>query len=93
MSRLKNNKKPLHKSESSNSSEEEKKDEPADDQLNRSFESVASKRGRPTIPDQWTGIIVVEPGDQPIEVKIRPIAPDILLNNAMPLAPRNLRSL
>ena len=72
MSRFKNNKKPLHKSESSNSSEEEKKDEPADDQLNRSFESVASKRGRPTIPDQWTGIIVVEPGDQPIEVKIRP---------------------
>ena len=93
MSRLKNNKKPLHKSESSNSAEEEKKDESADDDLNRSFESVASKRGRPTIPDQWTGIIVVEPGDQPIEVKIRPIAPDILLNNAMPLAPRNLRSL
>ena len=93
MSKLKNEKSQIRKSEESNSSEEDKEQEPANDALNRSFESQTSKRGRPTIPDQWTGIIVVEPGDQLIEVKIRPLAPDLLLNNAMPLAPRNLRSL
>ena len=51
--------------------EEDKESGGERDQLNRSFESTMSKRGRPAIPDQWTGLVLVEPVEQPIPVKIR----------------------
>ena len=71
--------------------EEDKQPSAEGDALSRSFESVASKRGRPAIPEQWTGIVEVEPGDQLIPVRIRQIAADLALDNAMPSAPRSVR--
>ena len=73
-------------------SEEEKVGDGASNSLNVSFDSTTSKRGRPPIPDQWSGITLVDPGDHQVAVKIRPLASDLLMENAIPAAPRSVRS-
>ena len=72
--------------------EEQKQPDIDDDKLNKSLDSVKSKRGRPAIPDQWTGIIRVEEEDVQVELKIRQLGADLILEDAMPTAPRSLRS-
>lgn len=75
------------------STEEEVKESlRADDKLSNSQESIKSKRGPPKVPDQWTGIIKVEEEDEQVELKIRQLGADLLLDNAMPSAPRSLRA-
>ena len=58
--------------------------------MNVSFDSVGSKRGRPKIQEKWTRVIPVK--DQgTTKYRIHDIAPDLLLANALPLAPRRER--
>ena len=60
--------------------------------LNLSLDSIVSKRGRPLIPDQWSGVFKIDSAAAQVELKVRPLGPDLLFDDAMPLAPRRLRS-
>ena len=55
--------------------------------LDKSFDSAGSKRGRPKIQEKWTRVIrMQEQGNT--KYRIHDIGPDLLLADAMPLAPR-----
>ena len=73
--------KPKARSESRKkiASEEDKDEQDEDNPLDKSFESIASKRGRPSILDQWTGIIDVNSAAELTTLKLRNIATDLLL--------------
>ena len=76
---------------SANTSQEDNISQDDGNLLNKSIQSITSKRGRPSIPEQWTGIVKVEPGQQQIQLDIRPIATDLEEGNAMSVAPRSVR--
>ena len=58
--------------------------------MNVSFDSVGSKRGRPKISEKWTRVITVK-DEGTTKYRIHDIASDLLLANALPLAPRRER--
>ena len=68
------------------------KEEESEEELNLSADSIVSKRGRKAIPDQWTGIMKVEGPNELVPLQIRDLAPDLLLQDALPPRPRTLRA-
>jgi hypothetical protein len=66
------------------------RDEEDDEVMDRSFESVKSKRGRPAIPDRWTRVFEIKQVDE-TPFKLHVVATELLLENAMPSVSRRER--
>ena len=78
------------------SEEEEKRSNEADDagepggDLNISFESVKSKRGRPAVPEMWTRVISLQRLDLE-SIKLFQVNSDLLMEDALPKVPPKKR--
>lgn len=60
------------------------------EELDPSYESLTSKRGRPAVPDLWTRVISLQYYDAE-QIKLFPVNTDLLLENALPKVPPTKR--